>query len=92
MSCTSDSRPREYPGNRFSKRIIEQDLNELAEELRDEEFGEGHSEKGHNQIELYRHNATTVSLFMFEQGGHLPEHSVEDGSAVIRVLKRKLCF
>lgn len=92
MAPSEEDRRREYPGDRFSKRIIEQDLDEVARQLQEEAFGEGHAELGHNQIELYRRGGTTVSLFVFEQGGHLPEHAVEDGSVMIHVLEGKLCF
>lgn len=87
MSPSEADRRREYPGDRFSKRVIEQDLDDLAEQLRNEELGEGHLEQGHNQIELYRRNGTTVSLFVLEEGSELPEHSVDDGAVMIQVLE-----
>lgn len=86
MPLADEERRREYPGDRFSKRILEQDLDELAEQLHNEELGEGHLEQGHNQIELYRHDGTTVSLFVIDEGAELPEHTVDDGSVMIQVL------
>lgn len=90
MPLPDEERRREYPGDRFSKRILEQDLNQLTEQLRNEELGKGHLEQGHNQIELYRQNGTTVSLFVLEEGAELPEHSVDDGSVMIQVLEGKI--
>lgn len=92
MSQPQEDRRREYPGDRFSQRIIQQDLDEVARQLREEEFGEGHLEQGHNQIELYREGGTTVSLFVMEKGAHLREHTVDDGSVMIQVLEGTLCL
>lgn len=92
MSPSEQDRRREYPGERFSRKIIEQDLDEVAEKLKEEEFGEGHMEQGHNQIELYRHGNTTVSFFVLDEGAHLKEHTVDDGSVMIQVRKGKICF
>lgn len=87
MATSDEERRREYPGDRFSQRVLEQDLDELAEKLNREDLGEGHLEQGHNQIELYRRGGTTVSLFVLEDGAELPEHSVDDGSVMIHVLQ-----
>lgn len=92
MSSSDEERRREYPGERFAQSVIQQDLSELSRQLDEEELGDGHNEQGHNQIELYRHNNTTVSLFNFEQGAHIADHAVEDGSVMIQVLDGKLCF
>jgi quercetin dioxygenase-like cupin family protein len=86
MPLPKEERRREYPGDRFSQRVLEQDLGSLADRLQDEEFGDGHLEQGHNQIELYRQDGTTVSLFVMNEGAELPEHSVSDGSVMIQVL------
>ncbi|MFB6347439.1 MAG: hypothetical protein ABEK50_17095 [bacterium] len=90
MAVDDEERRREYPGNRFSRQILRQDLSELTQRLNDEEFGEGHLEQGHNQIELYRQNGTTVSLFVLDEGAVLPEHSVDDGSVMIQVLDGRI--
>lgn len=90
MTVSDEERQREYPGDRFAERVIEQDLDALAERLNNEEFGEGHLEQGHNQIELYRHDGTTVSMFVMDEGASLPEHSVEDGSVMIQVIDGKV--
>lgn len=89
---TPEERRREYPGERFAQSVIQQDLVKLSRELKQEDLGSGHGERGHNQIELYRHKGTTVSLFYFEQGGHIPDHLVEDGSVIIQVLEGTICF
>lgn len=92
MSDDTNDRRREHPGERFAQSVIQQDLDELTEQLKDEELGPGHGTRNHNQIELYRHGGTTVSLFVFEQGGYINDHSVEDGSVMIQILDGKLCF
>lgn len=92
MTPPDEERTREYPGDRFSHDIIQQNLDQLTDQLRSEEFGEGHLEQGHNQIELYRHGGTTVSLFVMAEGAELPEHSVDDGSVMIQVLDGRLTF
>jgi quercetin dioxygenase-like cupin family protein len=92
MSNSDDDRRREHPGERFQDSVIQQNLKELSDQLNEEDLGEHHNTRGHNQIELYRKNGTTVSLFQFEQGAHIPEHKVEDGSVMIQVLEGKLCF
>ena len=91
MSASEDRR-RQYPGERFARSVIQQDLDKISRELKQEELGEAHERLGHNQIELYRHGGTTVSLFVFDQGGHLPEHVVEDGAVMIQVLEGTVCF
>lgn len=91
MGAENDRR-REHPGERFAQSVIHQNLDNLTEQLENEDLGAGHGERGHNQIELYRHGGTTVSLFVFEQGGFIDNHSVEDGSVMIQVLDGKLCF
>lgn len=92
MSGSNDDRRREHPGERFAQSVIQQDLKELSRQLDEEDLGVGHSEQGHNQIELYRHNNTTVTLFNLDKGAHINEHAVEDGSVMIQVLEGKLCF
>lgn len=88
MSSNDDKRKRDYPGDRFSERIIEQDLGELIDQLKDEpdDFDDGHLEQGRNQIELYRQGSTTVSLIILQSDAELPEHSVADGSTMVQVL------
>lgn len=92
MAPPEEERTREYPGDRFSHDIIQQNLDQLTDQLRSEEFGKGHLEQGHNQIELYRHGGTTVSLFLMAEDAELPEHSVDDGSVMIQVLDGRLTF
>lgn len=92
MSDDNNERRREHPGKRFSQSIIHQNLDELTDQLDTEDPGSGHGTHDHNQIELYRHGGTTVSLFVFEQGGYIDDHSVEDGAVMIQVLEGKLCF
>jgi quercetin dioxygenase-like cupin family protein len=92
LAPPEEERTREYPGDRFSHDIIQQNLDQLTDQLRSEEFGKGHLEQGHNQIELYRHGGTTVSLFLMAEDAELPEHSVDDGSVMIQVLDGRLTF
>jgi len=88
----SDDRLRDKPSDRFSEDVITVDFDEETEQLKKESMGEGHGEQGHDQVELYRSEDDTVSLFLFDEGAEIPSHSVEDGSVIVHVLEGELEF
>lgn len=86
----AEDRLREKPSDRFSEDVLRTDFDRETEVIKQEDMGEGHLEQGHRQKELYREAGNTVSLFYFEEGGHLPEHVVEGGSISLQVLEGRL--
>lgn len=86
MTTEHPDRLRTPPRERFSGEARAFDLDRIFEELADEPH-EGIA--GHRQIALFKSGASTVIAFLFEEGGHLPEHQ-SDGVATIHVLEGRL--
>jgi quercetin dioxygenase-like cupin family protein len=83
---SSTKSTREPARDRFAPSELLLDLNESARLLL-EELHEG--QHGHRQIALYKANHTTIALFVFEAGGHMPRHQTR-GTVLVQVLAGKL--
>lgn len=77
---------REPARDRFAPRELSFDLSDAARRLLEEPHD---GQRGHRQIALYKTNHTTLALFAFEAGGHMPEHRTR-GSVIIQVLQGSL--
>jgi len=91
LNSPSDERRREAPEKRFEGNILELNLDESIQQLKDEPPVHD-EEQSHRQVELFRHEGRTVSLMELDAGATIPEHSVEDGPVMIQVLDGTLCF
>lgn len=83
---TEDDRLREPPRVRLSGTSQHVDLAHEVAALRAEPHD---GTAGHRQIALVRSGAMTVILFVFEDGGHLPDHRAP-GNILIHVLAGRL--
>lgn len=83
---TDDERLREHPRDRLAGATQHVDLADVAAALRAEPHD---ATAGHRQIAVVRSGAMTVILFVFEAGGHLPDHRAP-GDIVIHVLSGRL--
>ncbi|MFW5965931.1 MAG: cupin domain-containing protein [Persicimonas sp.] len=75
-------RLREHPTERFASAEREIDLDACFDDLLDEPH---EAIDGHRQITIFHQASLTLTLFYFQEGGHLPEHVV-DGPVTIQVL------
>lgn len=89
----TDGKPErgKFPGEYFRGGLLKQDLEALAEEL-DERLEESPEGPGFVQQRLHTYGNTTVSMIRFEQGGHLTDQVVEDGSVTVQVLGGRICL
>lgn len=78
-------RLREHPEQRFAGADEKFDLNEAIRNLHAEPSGQ----RGHKQINLFKHGAATLALYHFDQGAKLDDHTV-DGPVIIHVLNGRL--
>lgn len=85
-----EERLRTRPSERFAGSVNQFDLEEELKRIRSEDLSEEHLQQGHRQIELQRHEGTTVTLYHFDPDGSIPMHSLEDGLVVIQVLNGTL--
>jgi len=69
---TPEGRLREHPRQRFAHQEQFFDLNAEAEEILSEPV---EMTQGHRQLALYRHGPMTVGMFVFQEGGRLPDHA-----------------
>lgn len=84
-----DQRPerlRQHPESRFAAPQHPFDLGEVAAKLKQEVQA---GEAGHRQETLYKHGATSVSLFLFDHLTRLAPHRAK-GVVTIHVLKGHL--
>lgn len=83
MTTQPDDRLREHPAKRFAppERVI--DLDGCTDDLLDEPR---QATDGHRQITLAQRDSVTQTLFHFEAGSTLPDHSV-DGDVTIHILE-----
>jgi quercetin dioxygenase-like cupin family protein len=77
---------REPARDRFGSHEQFVDLNEAAQQLLQETHPGQH---GHRQIALYKTNHTTLALFAFDAGGHMPLHRAH-GTVIVQVLQGSL--
>lgn len=79
-------RLRQHPNHRFDAPAHCLDLAGIASALR----AEAHpAVSGHRQITIYKHAQATLVLYVFEQGGEIPDHDAE-GVVTIHVLSGRL--
>ena len=83
---TDDDRLREPPRDRLSGATQHVDLAHMAAALRAEPHD---GTAGHRQIVVVRRGAMSVILFVFEEGGLLPDHRAP-GDIIIHVLAGRL--
>ncbi len=87
---SEEERLRPKPSKRFEGNLHKFDVEEQLERIRNEDLSEEHLKQGHRQIELQRYQGTTLSLFHFEPGGEIPEHSLEEGLVILHLLEGKV--
>lgn len=81
MNASNPERQREHPAKRFEGSEHRIDLDAVVRELESESA----ASRDHRQMTVFKRDAATVSLFVFDAGAKLPEHKA-DGVAVITCL------
>ena len=69
---SDEARLRRAPAERFEGPSHTFDLDRVAKRLRDEDHPARH---GHRQMTIFQREHITHVVFVFEEGGSLPEHS-----------------
>ncbi len=86
MSQVPGERLREKPEERFAAPQHMFDLHAMLKALRAEPHPAQH---GRRQETIYHHEAVTLILFSFEEGGSLPDHQA-NGTVTIQALEGRL--
>ncbi len=86
MEDQTPDRLRPHPAPRFAAPQHAYDLDEVAARLKQELHA---GEAGHRQETLYKHGATSVSLFLFGHLTRLASHRAK-GVVILQVLKGHL--